>query len=97
MTEEHTPLPWELGIDAENNNWSIMGGGIEITHLPFLTGSEDDDVAEADANFICRACNCHEELLKALRAAVDHIPAVDVEDCEFVDYLNAAITKATKE
>ena len=71
MKAEHTPIPWELGIDAENNNWSIMGGGIEITHLPFLTGSEDDDVAEANAEFIVRACNCHHKLLEALREIRD--------------------------
>jgi hypothetical protein len=54
---EHTPLPWcakEGMIYAEN------GDGKTIATL-------NSPAVDADAEYIVRACNCHEELVEACK------------------------------
>lgn len=62
---KHTPTPWHApGMgeihDADHNL---------IAHIAFSTGEHDDDQVgtEADAKFIVRACNSHDQLVEALR------------------------------
>jgi hypothetical protein len=59
---EHTPIPWEL--DAEDD-LAICGGNIVLARTQHVR----HDKELANAVFIIRACNSHEALVKALRAA----------------------------
>jgi hypothetical protein len=75
----HTPTPWKLEIfeKAENGIRGIIsqhskaGSFDQIFHL--LDIREDDigtDEAKANAKFIVKAVNCHEELVKAINTAL---------------------------
>jgi hypothetical protein len=69
MSAQHTPTPWE-----------VNGNAIETVAVPsYVIGSVyegelvDIDAATADANaeFICRAANSHEELVRVLKWFAD--------------------------
>jgi hypothetical protein len=97
----HSPLPWSVcGTTLSPLYASVVtADGVEFMH--------DDDtlMSKADAEFIVRACNAHDELLAALKAVVDMFgpwhdddcPADDTCDCSskpIHDAINAAIAKA---
>jgi len=91
----HTPgpmysvLPWHLGphyrTDIMNRN------GFVAECRPMMT-----PLAEANAEFIVRACNSHEELLAALKrlAARAEREMVDPIDVDEIQSAKAAIKKA---
>jgi len=63
-------------------------------------GQRDEAEAEANAAFIVRACNVHDELVEALEASVDHgHPKSGLEPgrgvvCKVCDASRAALAKA---
>jgi len=60
---QHTPLPWEIIMDADKEgDVYIYGpdGNKEIIYSP----GELLGISQADAAFIVRAVNAHEELLE---------------------------------
>lgn len=61
---KHTTLPWEYFGNAEA--WGIRNS---ITLKPILIAKGDIRTNEANAEFIVRACNCHEELVEAAHHA----------------------------
>lgn len=63
MTTKHTPTPWFLS--GPHNDGSA---GIYTTANPSVDSSVAafSDVGEANAAFIVRACNAHDELVAAL-------------------------------
>lgn len=61
-TAQHTPLPWRAGV-FEDPQWAVRSGSSEFA-LVCLTSQGND---EANAKFIARACNCHDDLLEALK------------------------------
>lgn len=79
-TAQHTPLPWKL--EVWQKTWE--GGGIEFTptictatdaiakacplYRPDGEPHEASAEQTANAKYIVRAVNCHEELLKACKA-----------------------------
>ena len=58
---EHTPGPWRL-----SKNYHILSDDGSI--IADIHETESNNIA-ANAEFILRACNCHEELLEALEIA----------------------------
>lgn len=63
---KHTQLPWHVGgADAETGQINIIGDphhGFYVCGV--IAGVESQ---EANAEFIVRACNGHDDLLEALR------------------------------
>ena len=82
---EHTPGPWKVGKDESiwttaNHHETIcrmsigeMGMGPYLADRPTGTYGSIVDPAEREANadFIARACNCHDDLVRALRDILD--------------------------
>ena len=58
----HTPTPWKVGEEYE-----ILGPNEKVVATTYHNRPE----VEANAAFIVRAVNAHEELLEALRYVVD--------------------------
>lgn len=74
MMAEHTPVPWDifnggrstlLHIDTAAEN--PIGGGVAICSVP----ATKDGIGGANADFIVRAVNAHDDLVAALKACVD--------------------------
>jgi hypothetical protein len=59
---EHTPLPWEVRPYVAGG-WPIHAKQGPVTVCPAIAHGE------ADASFIVKACNMHDELLRALIGA----------------------------
>ncbi len=73
---EHTPTPWEWE-KIENAAWSDYGPNLRSVAMgspKVLSAWGHDawgvDVNDANAEFIVRACNSHDELVSALEAAL---------------------------
>ena len=66
---EHTPVPWEVigrGIYQIDEI-----GGREVLHGSGIKGRDNKEEVEANARFIVTACNCHADLLEALKKLVN--------------------------
>jgi len=104
---KHTDLPWQVKHSDVEDQYLITGPGGCYIALVDDQGEPIDN--QANAEFICRACNSHEELVEALTEARDYLNTIgntlpeDVEDfvCNSVedveDRLSKAIAKADKE
>lgn len=72
MSTQHTPTPWRTTNDHANKICDQVGKKIAVcpTHAG---GGQWRDREEADANaaFIVRACNAHEELVAAADEALN--------------------------
>jgi len=60
----HTATPWTWGGHADSNGLCHINSAYRT-----IVQVWDFPEAEANAAFICRACNSHEALVKALREA----------------------------
>ncbi len=67
MRLEHTPTPWKVGRD---NSLFPMAGGKRSWVIAQMAQCRTDKAGQANAAFIVRACNSHEELVKALEWAL---------------------------
>lgn len=98
MSAQHTPGPWfvddELQIrapdelDPQDEPWVVALVAVGCGH--------PNDQDEANARFIVRAANCHDDLLEAAELAlkvIDDDPSVDDWDAA-CDIIRAAIAKA---
>ena len=107
MTEANrTPGPWYVDL---HRAWSFcVRSRTKSTRSIFDGGTRDAFIAthlpQADAEFIARACNSHDELLAACEAALPalrwsltHQPgnSVQVHDC--MPLIEAAIAHARQE
>lgn len=72
MSAQHTPTPWSAEVGGGRGSW-IKGYTGEWTAL---SCGDTDASAEANARFIVRAVNCHDELLAALEGDIDWIDAL---------------------
>jgi hypothetical protein len=83
MEAAHTATPWNLRKDGQSYNGqsieaACMGNGYYagIAHTtqrdphPTLGGGIDQVTAEANAAFIVRACNAHDDLVNALKGLI---------------------------
>lgn len=80
MIEQHTATPWQ-----QDEDWIVSGDGnpVAAAHMN----------AEANAAFIVRACNAHDDLVRALRHAVEAFEA-DNDKSWYVAEARAALAKA---
>jgi hypothetical protein len=94
MSAQHTALPWHAE-ETEDGIWTIRAPGeppIISFQLAKLSGRNLPNM-EANAAFIVRACNAHDDLVRALRNLSwlqpgDQIGSSDVES------IRAALAKA---
>jgi len=85
MSNSHTPLPWSVD-KATGNILGIVEGAsrpIVCTMPVWWAGQEpgrhvSQDLQEANADFIVKACNNHKELLAALQAMTSAFDADDI-------------------
>ena len=100
---KHTPTPWNY---SSGMVWA--GRGEEIAVARAARDDEATSPCERDANaeFIVRACNAHDELLEALRSIVVDADRLIAETPRhalsqpytvLLDQARAAIAKATTE
>lgn len=70
---EHTPTPWRVtcaypdetdNVKVKTNGCIAIKSGVRAIGL---FGHESRDEANANAAFIVRACNCHDELVATLK------------------------------
>lgn len=68
--QTHTPGPW---------TWQHDGEVIDIVSEQQTVAMLDDNGCETEANaeFIVRACNCHEELLEACKELANNVSGWD--------------------
>jgi hypothetical protein len=73
----HTPTPWEFSLWHSYDNAVISAPGIRATiaecfYQPADAFNVPDGMdAQANAEFIIRACNAHDALVKALQTICD--------------------------
>jgi hypothetical protein len=65
----HTPGPWKVDPSTAFNEALISARGVEIGLLYCSDGADDETELPgiANAEFIVRACNAHDELVAALQ------------------------------
>ncbi len=95
MTEHH-PLPWS--VDGAGRQAMIRAADLRIVALRHQATADEH---QANAAFIVRAVNAHDELVKALTWAMEQIPGYTKripkqnEDwCDAYDAAKAALAKA---
>ena len=68
---KHTPTPWKQGVNYPER---IIGEHeiVAFVNHPELDGKPNDR-EQANAEFIVRACNSHDELLEACKALVQNL------------------------
>jgi hypothetical protein len=104
MTANHTPTPWAVGQFDDSLGYDCMTAGITVGPVT-LDGNDYGQAPcrdmtveqrarmEADAHFIARAVNCHEELLAALKGLLS-VRWSQAEGMPEADAADAAIDKA---
>lgn len=86
---KHTPTPWKIKNLTHNDLpvYAVMNSqGQLIAEVPAM-----DEIDKANAAFIVRAVNCHEDLFKACKKVRDMVSAV----CH-CDPLTPGLTKAER-
>lgn len=75
----HTPAPWKVGPTGDTVD---DANGLELLRMYESDGREEPTALpyRANAAFIVRACNSHEELLVALKWAERQLRALVTED-----------------
>lgn len=94
---KHTPTPWNTGrnFSGELGIWDKLDRAI------LHSGKDDIACAEREANaaFIVQACNAHEELLGALKTAIEVMEDNEIDTMlasEFDVLFRDVIEEATK-
>jgi len=80
MDAAHTPTPWHEATRGPNNMPVIGAKGMMLAHV--CTGDEFQSEADANAEFILRACNSHDQVVTALKRshmAIDRLMARLIE------------------
>ena len=79
--KDHTPTPWKVGV-GPNKEIEIFGP-MRMNAHPILASLEHDP-RDANAAFIIRAVNCHDELVNTLDESLDWLKAC-LETVEYGD------------
>lgn len=91
---EHTNLPWTISNGYLHD---VSGSAVAVRSAHYPHGLERGVMAEkADANaaYIVKCVNCHDELDAALKLAGDYLANGDLSDLSIRDGVLAAITAA---
>ena len=79
---KRTPGTWFIvGTDPnEGEDWFWLKSPQKTVEIGIISGSQNDSEQSANAAFIVRACNAHEELVGALRMFVVKHDRLDMSD-----------------
>lgn len=93
----HTPTPWFINgpwhIQSQTDIEGYRANGEPIPALPKIIAKLTPIVErEANAAFIVRACNAHEELVKALRYALECLEEVKEDEPLYHFYHYGAVS-----
>lgn len=101
---QHTPLPWHRGKRGSSKARETMTVQGSLSLVYAGANFQERVIAylyrESDAEYVRRACNCHEELLKACKLGLEwmgmeSVPGASVEQEEAaIRAVEAAIAKA---
>lgn len=103
MTTAHTATPWQVN---DNDSFQICDADGEVRGCAPIAFMHSAPRAEkiANAKFIVRACNAHDDLVKALQAARDalrdchpamrHFPETTLNHANAIAAVSAALAKA---
>lgn len=94
---KHTALPWHMELENYEDGIDIMlynkhNNDLATLHSGYYFTLEE---AKANAEFIVRACNCHEELLEACKLAVSCMAGYE-ELLVWRTQIKQALANATK-
>lgn len=70
---QHTPTPWT--VDRNGTIRASSTGPLSNPVHAATIANNNDELMEADAQFIVRACNAHDELITQLRDSQERIEA----------------------
>ena len=97
---QHTPGPWTIWPDADSDQLAVgpERGGVAICDVVITNGigvntESTRATGYANADFICRACNCHDDLLAALKE-LHNAYGAHTGIWEAMEQARAAIAKA---
>ena len=94
-----TPRPWTVERHDQDDgsiNYEIWTNGwvlIATYHRVVTLSDADNERAREDAALIVRAVNAHDDLVAALKAAMDHI-GNGYQPPDLIEQANAALAKA---
>lgn len=103
MEAKHTKLPWHIGERSGNAGFRIYAGEQPIAEIRYIRGESCSkkgiEEEKANAEFIVKAVNCHDDLLAASELAVAEIEAElacqpDLGLEQALERLGAAIKKS---
>jgi len=106
---QHTPVPWHYWERNDSRKYVIADSeATEAGRMPLGTNMIADVVPvstgnhhEANAAFIVRACNAHDEMLTACRARLNewhkNVSNMEKKEPESVKLSRSAIVAATKD
>jgi hypothetical protein len=98
----HTPTPWVALPTAFNEGFTISAQPSPVlrgfTKQIAFVGDKADEETKANAAFIVKAVNAHDELVAALKGCLDALLSSTEEDADYVEAMirrsNAALAKA---
>lgn len=106
MTTDRTPTPWQTGAKSRRTFHRLIvgqrGEPVAEISIPMPTTKQIINTAHANAAFIVRACNAHDELVAALRDLLDAVQsnheggALKTQDEIFAQAGHAAIAALAK-
>ena len=88
---KHTALPWHIPKDM---NYTVSGTDAQAITSTINSIGINPQEAIANAEYIVRACNCHEELVLTLTGALKELQNL-CPDAHFEGY-KQALANATK-
>ncbi|MBA8886128.1 hypothetical protein FHW12_000319 [Dokdonella fugitiva] len=91
MSAQHTPTPWHTG-EGKAERIIYADDGFAVADAAVFHGRHVESPAN-NAAFIVRACNAHDELVAALRRAVEAAEA-RMPNATFLADARAALAKA---
>jgi type IV secretory pathway VirB10-like protein len=96
-TQKHTPTPWRASKARKSSNFGAYVAFVQTVDpasvLAKVSGGPTDDreVAEANAAFIVRAVNAHDDLVKALGELADAIEEDQSSDPDMPSHGDTAL------
>ena len=100
MNTKHTPTPWHVGMRAAERI-VYDGTGWAVANATIYHAEHEGGQTLANAAFIVRACNAHDDLLAALETIANQCGPFTVHGLPPLDYATigniarAAIAEAT--
>jgi hypothetical protein len=95
----HTELPWAVNPFRAQIDAFVGGNPRAVCKMLWPTDERSEAETEANAAFIVKAVNAHEQLVKALEAWIKHFGPIEDnemlhEDCRAVYAMTRAALKA---